>query len=75
MKGRERMETLDDILRKLASNGGVIVSSLRCGSFEIDDAQDENRMIVTEDGYGLIWQPEGHIPRTAPRRPRLELVG
>ena len=55
------MTTIEQMLEQLAERGGQIISSARCGSNEIDEAQAEGRMIVTEDGYGFIWRPNEQI--------------
>lgn len=49
--------SIEQLLEKAAEEGGAIVCSVRCNSTEIDEAQAEGRMTVTDAGYGFIWRP------------------
>lgn len=49
--------SIEQLLEKAAEGGGAIVCSVRCGSAELDEAQAEGRMTVTDAGYGFIWRP------------------
>ena len=48
---------MEKLLKKLAYEGGTIVSSSECSTVEIAEARCCERMFVTEGGLGYIWRP------------------
>ncbi len=45
----------EEFLKKLASDGGAIVSSNDLSPEEIDDAKTEERMFVDDAGFGYVY--------------------
>jgi len=52
-----RVKYLERFFRKLAEDGGAIVSSNDLSAKEIDKASEEERMLVDDDGFGYIYVP------------------
>lgn len=48
---------MEELLKKLAHEGGTIVSSSECSELEIAQAACCKRIYVTEGGLGYIWRP------------------
>ncbi|MCK5611896.1 hypothetical protein KAR91_59045 [Candidatus Pacearchaeota archaeon] len=48
---------MEKLLKKLACEGGTIVSSAECSELEIAEARCCERMFVDEGGLGYIWRP------------------
>lgn len=46
-----------DFLKKLARDGGEIVSSAACSSAEIALANKENRFFVDDESFGYVLRP------------------
>lgn len=61
------IRTKEELIRKLAIDGGCIVSSGDCSSLEIADAQATNRMYVDDDGLGFILRPKEWLARVQKR--------
>ena len=50
-------QKLNEMLTRLATDGGKIVSSAACSALEIAEANAEGRMYVRDDGLGFIYVP------------------
>ena len=48
---------MEKLFKKLAYEGGTIVSSAECSEIEIAEARCCDRMFVDEGGLGYIWRP------------------
>ena len=48
---------MEKLFKKLAYEGGTIVSSAECSELEIAEARCCERMFVDEGGLGYIWRP------------------
>jgi hypothetical protein len=51
-----------NFLRRLTLEGGEIVCSAGCSSFEIALANKEDRFFVDADGLGYVFRPTGWEP-------------
>jgi hypothetical protein len=49
---------MKELFELLIQNGGQIVSSNNCSTFEINQARASDRMFVDENSFGFIWIPE-----------------
>lgn len=45
-----------EFLKKVANEGGAIVSSNECSEMEIVNARATDRFYVDEDGMGYVWR-------------------
>jgi predicted transposase YbfD/YdcC len=52
-----RRKTVEKLFKKIAYEGGTIVSSAECCEIEIAQARCCGTMFVDEDGLGYIWRP------------------
>jgi hypothetical protein len=58
-----------DFLKKLATEGGEIVSSSVCSSVEIALANKENRFFVDDESFGYVLRPVGWKPLPMDAKP------
>jgi hypothetical protein len=49
--------TAETFLKKLATDGGAIISSNDLSPEEIETARREDRFFVDEDGLGYVYEP------------------
>jgi hypothetical protein len=66
------MKTWDEMREKIGLEGGSIVSSNDCSSYEISTARSCGRMYVDERHYGYIWRPKIKVEENARLREALE---
>lgn len=55
--------TTDELIKKLALEGGAIVSSANCTEMEIADAAATNRFAVDANGLGYVLRTKQWLDR------------
>lgn len=60
------MATLNEILNKLATEGGCLVSSADCHVIEINDAQARGDFYVFDGGLGFVRRLPDWLKRHSP---------
>ncbi len=49
------------LIESLAIHGGAIVCTASLSIDQINDARSEGRMVVMDDGIGIVWMPKNKI--------------
>lgn len=63
MRGKESMETPQELFELLKQYGGQIISSNNMTVDEINESRAGGRFYVDDDGFGFSWEL-GRIPTT-----------
>ena len=61
------MKNADDLLARLVTNGGAIVSSGSCSDMEIADARVRGDFYVDADGLGYVLRMKSWLDRAHAR--------
>lgn len=61
------IQTKDELLARLAKEGGCIVSSGSCSQMEIADAQARGDFYVDEQGIGFVLRSKAWLDRVHER--------